>query len=106
MAKSTVNGKKIGKGAPQRANTALNCLSVAERERKIDEIITETFAELEDKWNLEAKGKIHKSVMKDLQSDYLVFKANDHITYVDNGKVVKREKGRIVEAKQSSIEQR
>lgn len=86
----TVNGKKIGKGAGKENDTLLTVIdAVTEVEKTSDKIL----AELENQWNLEAKGQLHRPVMKLLKNkeDYLVFKTKDHMTYVENGKVIKRE---------------
>lgn len=86
----TVNGKKIGKGAGKENDTLLTVIdAVTEVEKTSDKI----FAELENQWDLEAKGQLHKPVMKFLndKENYLKIKTGIHVSYVENGKVIKRE---------------
>ena len=59
---------RIGKGAQIRDNTILTCMDVFE---KIKE-------ETEKDWELEAKGRVHRSVLEHLRDNdknYSVFKA-------------------------------
>ena len=93
MRDNTVNGKKIGKSAGKDDNTLLTVIDVAEKKKEIEKTSKKIFAELENEWDLEAKGKTHRSVMQALhkKEDFLVFKTKDHIAYVENGIVTKRE---------------
>ncbi len=93
MKNITVNGKKIGKGASLNNNTLLTGLDVMEVKRKVEKIAENVFAELENDWNLEEKGETHRKITQELQNreDYLVFKLKPHVTYVENGQVIKRE---------------
>ena len=86
MAKSTVNGKKIGDGAGLDDNVKITAC----------EIIQKSKDELQEEWTLDAKGILHKKVMESLnkkmnlddKESYMVIRA-----YVGgNPKKVKQDK--------------
>ena len=56
MANSTVNGKRIGDGAGQKDNVKITACEIIQRARD----------ELQEEWELEAKGILHKKVMESL----------------------------------------
>ena len=93
MVNNTVNGKKIGNAAGKDDSSLVTGIDVIEVKRKVEKTAENAFAELENDWDLEAKGKIHRKIIQKLQNkdDYLVFKVKDHVAYVENGQVIKRE---------------
>lgn len=93
MVNNTVNGKKIGSAAGIEDNSLVTGLDVTEVKRKVDKVAENVFAELENDWNLDAKGKTQRKIIQKLQNkeDYLVFKVKNHVAYVENGQVIKRE---------------
>lgn len=98
MAKSTVN-KKIGKAAGiNDINTVLNCIDFRQK-------VQEQKKEINEEWELENKGKLHKSVMESLQPKLGISEQENYMTIKAYANTIKDIEARGMNSKSRNDEE-